>query len=233
MVLPDIAEGLSSQLGQQIQPTFGYYRQPNGWITFSPITRLERLKYTEEGWEYLAAYGTFDAGAYTVNHPFEGLFMFGGAKEMPVEQVLQTGLYIDPPRVPRCRQHLTQFHRAHTPDCWRGAKQVEFPQLADVPPELIGPFICEFCQRKMPTREARRQHQSVAHSAPLSNIQLGQSLGDTLANALGPPKAESAVANSDIETLRQRIAELEAEQVKIEKRRAAMAKARAARKSRV
>jgi hypothetical protein len=42
----------------------------------------------------LEAYGAFDMAAYTVNHPFEGLFMFGGAKEMSVDQVLETGLYI-------------------------------------------------------------------------------------------------------------------------------------------
>src|SRR3990167_2054769 len=205
----EISDDASAQLGRRIQPTFGYYRQPNGWITFSPITRLERLRYEEQGWKCLAEYGFFDAGAYTVNHPLEGLYMFGGAKELPVEQVLQMGLYIDPPKVPRCRQHLTQFHRSHREACWSGAQPVEFPQLAGVSPDLIGPFICDFCQRKMPTKAARQQHQSVAHTKPLGEVQIGTSLGKALAEAMGKAGAPVAVAPTQ-DMLLQRIAELEA-----------------------
>lgn len=229
MVLAEIQEGMSSSLGQNIQPTFGYYRQPNGWITVSPNTRLERSKYIEEGWQYLEQYGSFDMTAYGVNHPLEGLFMFGGAKELPIDQVLATGLYIDPPLVPRCRQHLTQYHRAHKQDCWRDAKPVDFPQMSDVAANLIGPFVCEFCNRKMPTQQALTQHQGVAHRVPLNNIQLGRTMGDSLASALGKPKvAEDNEPGK--EALLQRIAELEAEQAKTEKNRATMAKARAGRK---
>ena len=201
----EISDDASAQLGRRIQPTFGYYRQPNGWITVSPITRLEKLKYVEQGWTCLDSYGTFDMTAYTVNHPLEGLFMFGGAKELPAEQVLQMGLYIDPPLVPRCKQHLTQFHRSHRADCWRGAQKVEFPQLADVPKELIGPFICDFCKRKMPTVEARQQHQSVAHTKPLGDVQTGTSLGKALADALN-----GKTADPEKELLLNRIATLEA-----------------------
>lgn len=203
----EVSDDIASGLARRIQPTFGYYRQPNGWITFSPITRLERLKYEEQGWKCLADYGFFDAGAYTVNHPFEGLFMFGGAKEMSVEQILQTGLYIDPPLTPRCRQHLTQFHRAHRAECWRGAVRVEFPQMADVPADKIGPFVCDFCQRKMPTVAARTQHQSVAHEKPLGDIQTGSSLGKALAAALNGQKEVTPTQ----ETLQRRITDLEAQ----------------------
>ena len=180
----DILDGVSAGIGRNIQPTFGYYRQPNGWITISPNTRLERLKYSEEGWTYLGDYGAFDMTAYTVNHPLEGLFMFGGAKELCVDQILKTGLYISPPLVPTCGQHLTQYHRSHNLACWKGAKPVEFPQLDSVDGALIGPFLCTFCDRKMPTQAALTQHQSVAHKTPLSNIELGRSLGTVLGEAL-------------------------------------------------
>ena len=208
----EVSDPVSSELGRRIQPTFGYYRQPNGWITISPITRLEKLRYVEHGWVSLDAYGAFDMGAYTANHPFEGLFMFGGAKEMSVDQILQTGLYIDPPLVPRCRQHLTQFHRSHTANCWRGAQRVEFPQLADVPKELIGPFICDFCNRKMPTAQAREQHQSVAHTEPLGDVRTGTSLGKALAEAMNKVNAPVAPAPAmpSQDELLKRIAELEA-----------------------
>ena len=208
----EVSDPVSSELGRRIQPTFGYYRQPNGWITISPITRLEKLRYVERGWVSLDAYGAFDMGAYTANHPFEGLFMFGGAKEMSVDQILQTGLYIDPPLVPRCRQHLTQFHRSHTANCWRGAQRVEFPQLANVPKELIGPFICDFCKRKMATVEAREQHQSVAHIKPMGDVQTGTSLGKALAEAMNKVNAPvaPAPATPSQDELLKRIAELEA-----------------------
>lgn len=227
----DISDEVSSAIGRRIQPTFGYYRQPNGWITISPSTQMDRMKYTEEGWTYLEAYGTFDMTAYTAGHPFEGLFMFGGAKEMPTEQVLQTGLYIDPPLVPTCKQHLTQYHRAHTRECWRRAEKVEFPQLAKVPKELIGPFVCDFCQRKLPTPAAREQHQSVAHAKPLGDVRLGRALGDTLSGVLGQQQA--APDDGEKEALRQRVADLEAERAKTQENRDRMAKARAKRKSKV
>lgn len=209
MAITDIDDALSSQVGRRIQPTFGYYRQPNGWITVSPITRMERLKYTEEGWQYLEKYGVFDMTTYTANHPFEGLFMFGGAGEMSAEQVIATGLYIDPPLVPRCRQHLTQFHRSHTRDCWVGATRVEFPQLANVPQGVLGPFVCDFCKRKLPTAEARQQHQSVAHSKELGNITTGRSLGDSLAAALSGVKPIAQATEPGLDELKARIAQLE------------------------
>ena len=199
---PTLAEQAAAGLGQNISPTFGYYRQSNGWITVSPNTRLEKLKYVEEGWQYLEQYGAFDMTAYTANHPLEGLFMFGGAHELPIEQVLQMGLYIDPPLVPTCRQHLTQYHRAHKKGCWRGAVPVEFPQLDSVDEALIGPFVCEFCQRKMPTPISLKQHQSVAHTTPMNNIQLGRSLGESIKSAMQP--------DAELARLRLLVAELEA-----------------------
>ena len=233
-MLPDISEGLSAELGRRIQPTFGYYRQPNGWITVSPNTRLERLKYTEEGWEYLEHYGAFDMTGYSINHPLEGLFMFGGAKELPVEQVVQMGFYIDPPLVPRCQQHLTQYHRAHRQECWRGAKKVVFPQLDGV--AVAGPFVCDFCGRKMPTQKARDQHQEVMHATPMNNIQLGRSLGDTLGGILGQGRTAPvavatpvAAAMPDNAGLLQELEALKKYKTKVEEDRARMARMRALR----
>ena len=179
-----VSEQLSADvaLSRRIQPTYGYYRQPNGWITFSTITRLEKLKYVEQGWESLDVYGTFDASPYVLAHPFEALFMFGGAHEMPVDQLTQTGLYMDPPLVPTCRLHLTQFHRRHTRACWNGAEPVEFPQLEGLDLE---PSPCGLCERVLPTVEAKVQHQSVVHKEALGNLQTGKSLGESLAEALG------------------------------------------------
>lgn len=189
-VLDDVAASIS--VTRRIQPTYGYYRQKNGWITVSTITRLERINYLERGWQHLGQYGAFDMTPYVANHPLEALFMFGGAHELPVEQVIQMGFYMDPPMVPRCKQHITQYHRSHNAVCWQGATPVEFPQLANVPASRLGPFPCEFCSRKLPTVEARRQHQGVAHKEELGNLEAGKSLGDSLAAALHRPTASAA-----------------------------------------
>ena len=215
-----LVEELAAQtaVARRIEPTYGYYRQPNGDITVSPITRLERIKYIERGWKSLEQYGAFDMTPYVANHPFEALFMFGGTHEMSAEQVLQTGLYMKPPMVPKCKQHITQFHRGHIPACWVGAQPVEFPQMVTLPPERVGPFACRFCPRELPTREGREQHQTVAHQDALSSLRTGESVGQSLAGLLGKvldtPVPVPVQNSAEIEILRQHIARLEAEQRK-------------------
>lgn len=220
VIREDTEDPVSSMAKQQnIQPTYGYYRQPNGWITVSPITTFERVKYIGEGWTHLNQYGAFDVSPYVINHPFEALFMFGGVQEMCADQVIRTGLYLDPPLVPTCRQQLTQYHRGHNPACWLGAKRVQFPQLANVDTSELGPFPCAFCERQMATIEAREQHQSVAHKEALGSLQTGRSLGVSLAEALnkngavpggvaiGQASSQEAMLQ-EISELKQAVAEL-------------------------
>ena len=163
-----------------VRPTFGYYKQPNGWVTVSPITELEMLHYTKQGWTRLNRYPNIEMNnAYMATHPFEALFMAGGAKEMPVEQVIQMGFAMNPPIVPTCRKMLNQFHRGHVESCWQGAQPVEFPQLEGLE---IQSFSCRFCENVHPTEAGRRQHEMVAHKDERGNI----SMGDALAGALAP-----------------------------------------------
>ena len=206
MVSEQLAASIAGQRG--IQPTYGYYRQSNGWITFSTITRLEKVKYLEQGWQSLDQYGTFDASPYMLNHPFEPLFMFGGVHELPVDQIIQMGLYMDPPMVPVCGRHLTQYHRGHERSCWVGAKRVEFPQLEGLD-VLTSP--CGYCERVLPTTKALEQHQSVAHKDSLRDIQTGRSLGTTLAEVMGTPTlapAEAEEMQRQIEELKELVATL-------------------------
>ena len=156
--------------------------------------------------------------------------MFGGVHDMSADQVLQTGLYMNPPLIPRCRLHITQFHRTHTKACWVGAQPVVFPQMAELPPERVGPFQCKFCPRELPTREGREQHQSVVHQEALGSLRTGQSVGESLAGVLGQLQ-KAPVGGDENAALRRRIEELEAEQAKTLKNREHMAKARAARRS--
>jgi len=100
--------------GERVQPNYGYYRQPNGWITMSVVTQLEELQYRREGWTPLSQYGRFEmSSVYEANHPFEALFMQGGAVEMCLEQIVELGYHLNPPIMPSCGRVLHQYHRAH------------------------------------------------------------------------------------------------------------------------
>ena len=208
MVNAAIVEDVGASLGQKIQPTFGYYRQANGWITISPVTRMEMVKYIYEGWECLVQYGVFDMTPYVANHPFEGLVMMGGVHEMPVDQLLQTGLYLNPPMVPGCKQHITQFHRGHNRTCWFNAKPMDFPQLVGIPNSLKGPFPCDICQRKdLATAAALAQHQKVAHHDELGVLQMGATIGTSLGSALKPATAENTSGIVELQAQIQRLRE--------------------------
>lgn len=182
----------ASGLTGRISPTFGYYRQPNGWITVSPVTDLEELKYRREGWERLSRYGRFDMTTYTADHPLEALLQFGGAHELPVEQILHQGLHLNPPRVPACGLLITQFHKQHAGRCWAGAQPVVFPQLEGRTD--LEPFVCRFCSAEKPTLAARDQHEGVMHREEKADVRTGESLANALIRGLAGRVAVPAAA---------------------------------------
>lgn len=176
------------------QPAYGYYRQTNGWITVSPATDLDELKYRREGWEALTQYGRVEmASEYAADHPLETLFMMGGAKELPAEQIIQMALHLNPPLVPTCRRRLDQNHRRHTGACWQDAQPVSFPQLSDWP----APLYCTFCNREFPTPEAKEQHEGVAHKDEKGDIRTGEVLAEALVKGLKGSEAEPSAASAD------------------------------------
>lgn len=161
---------------------WGYYRQPNGWITVAITTEIETVHYIKEGWTPLPQYGGVEmTSKYAADHPFEPLFIAGGAKELSIEQIRETGLYLDPPLVPACGRRLSQYHKRHAPECWRGAKPVVFPQLEGLDLE---PARCRHCDNEYPTEAARDQHETVSHKESQGDIKMGEALGQALAQAL-------------------------------------------------
>ncbi len=175
----------AAQLGrtQGFRPTYGYYRQPNGWITGSPATDLEELNYRREGWEPLTQYGRFEMGTpYMADHPLEPLFMRGGAHELPVDQIIEQALHLNPPVIPSCGRALDQDHKGHTARCWQNPVTVTFPQLNG---EMPDGFQCRFCDRQpSPTEKARDQHEGVMHREEKSDIRTGETLADSLVRGL-------------------------------------------------
>ena len=208
----------------RIRPTYGYYRQPNGWVKPAVVTAMEELKYRREGWVPLPQYGRFDMGtSWAADHPLELLFVMDGAKELCEEQIRQQGLFMNPPLVPTCRQGLTQLHRQHDRNCWIGAKPVEFPQVAHMTD--LGPFLCRFCDRKLPTTEARSQHEGVMHKDEKSDIRTGETLAACLIEGLRPVAAPTVAAapvttGSATDAQLMRLAQLEAADLaRLEKQR--------------
>ena len=95
---------MTMQQNPAVKPNYGYYRQPDGRVTLSPANDLDELKYSRMGWTALRQYGKFEATSpYVANHPLEGLFLAGGAKELSLEQITVQGFHVDPPTGPRWR----------------------------------------------------------------------------------------------------------------------------------
>ena len=185
--MANLAQEIGTGVSPRARPTFGYYRQPNGWITASPATDLEELRYRKQGWTPLPAYRRFDmASQYAADHPFDALFLLGGAHELSVEQVIANGFNLNPPLAATCRTPLHQYHPNHTADCWRGAQPVEFPQLAGLTVER---FTCRFCEAVRPTEAGCEQHENVAHKKERGDVRTGEVMAASLAAGLAPALA--------------------------------------------
>lgn len=182
----------------RVRATYGYYRQPDGFITVSPATDTDELRYRRGGWEPLRQYGTFEmATPYMASHPLEPLFMAGGAHELTEEQIRQQGLHLNPILVPSCRTPLSQEHKRHTRACLANQRPVVFPQLERMTD--LGPFPCQMpgCARPpFPTRAARDQHEGVMHKPEKSDERTGESLAAALIQGLGGQAPTAPVAVS-------------------------------------
>ncbi len=178
---------------QRVKPIYGYYRKSDGWVTVAVTSPMEMLSYLKEGWTHLPQYGTFDLSTqYGADHPFDLLFQYGGAKEMSVRQVIESGYAINPPKIPRCKTPITQFHKRHIAQCWP-AIPVEFPQLKNI---KIEKFHCfdETCGRVFPTAEGKKNHETVAHKEERTSTRTGNVLADALAKALKGSTIEQVVS---------------------------------------
>ena len=144
-----------------------YFRCPNGGeIHAADDGGLELPKKLRMGYQPLDEYGRFGNSAYYVEHPFEPLFQAGGAREMPISQIIANGFHLNPPLVPTCGLHVgmdRHQHVRHRPECWRRARPVVFPQLEGV--EVPGEQVCDYCGRDdLPSPAAKKQHTEVMHS---------------------------------------------------------------------
>ena len=180
---------------------WGYYRQPNGWITIAIVTPMEKMNYVNEGWQHLSQYGLVELTTkYAADHPFETLFFHGGAKEMPVDQIQEMGFGLNPPVLPSCSQRLNQYHKKHSPSCWVNMKPVKFPQLAGI--ELPS-YPCHHCAEIRATEAGRESHETVVHKKDMGDLKMAEALAGAL-NKREAPTSLIGMAETIAEALDRR-----------------------------
>jgi hypothetical protein len=113
---------------------YGYYRRDDGTISCDEMGGNAIARHTRDGWVPLQQYGTYNMTYRDVDRPLDNLFRQGGAKELPVSQLIEES-YAYPIFGPGKDDYYAVD----------GVK-VEFPQLvgADVPPLKD----CPFCPRR-------------------------------------------------------------------------------------
>lgn len=150
----DLGEGAMADSAQ-----YGYWRKPDGWITTSGVWPTNYIKKARQGWAALdREYGTFldETKEWSIRKdPYRRLLERGGAKEFPVDQILELGWHRDPPRVK--------------------GRAVHFPQLTGVETEDVQ---CLYCRRWFITSIHLHKHQSVMHKEIAQNEQLARVLGE-------------------------------------------------------
>jgi hypothetical protein len=123
---------------------FMYYIQPNGYIHPAESHEGERSRYIAKGWTELRKYGVFLWLEWAVPRPLDHLFLRGGAKELPWEQVVEEGwAYLDYVAQP-CGYEIDG--RPCCPD--QRPVKVEFPQLIARPAPPLKE--CPYCPRQLP-----------------------------------------------------------------------------------
>jgi hypothetical protein len=175
-----------------------YYHQPNGWITSGQMgkARSRMHAYRDQGWTpLLDEYGLFDLGFdYYAQAPMEVLLCRGGAKELPVEQVLALGWHLHPPLLPNCRAALGAEHKArtgkakHFDRCWKNARPAVFPQIEGM--TFTKPEECEFCPRDdFADDKVRTQHIRVAHRDEMKEIAAAREMAKQVGAVMGAAAA--------------------------------------------
>lgn len=151
---------------------FVYARErSNGYLTNAPCYPADRVE-REKAVEYLDEYGEHDYDAYVLQHPWDMLLRFGGAKEFPVAQILEHMWQWNPPVI--------------------DGEVIEFPQLEGVD---YADIVCAFCGKRMPSENALHDHSTVMHPDRVAagDLAAGVTKGMRDAMAVGPSVPEQDI----------------------------------------
>lgn len=151
-----------------------YCRDPKtGWITGGSAYMPERSPTERQGFRYLDEYGEHEHNLHWLNNPFEMLLRFGGARELPVEQVQEQGWDRHPPMV--------------------DGEVIAFPQLEGIELDKID---CPFCFRALPSEKGKRSHITVMHADRVAADDLATGVTKGMSAALAQGRSTIAVAEA-------------------------------------
>lgn len=153
-----------------------YYRQPSGEIVLASAAKMDMATRVEMGWAALQKYGVLAADYEAAEHPFAQLFRQGGAKEVPVWQLIEHGF-----TYPVFGKDRNEYYKVD------GVK-VEFPQLAGTTiPSLEQ---CPHCDRTG-THDQIQNHEEVQHQKDMMPVKMARQLGQIFKGEGDTLKAET------------------------------------------
>lgn len=157
-----------------------YYVQPNGHVAPASAQKMDMSNFIDRGWRPLKRYGSYVADHVNINRPLDHLFRKGGAKELPISQLLDEGFAYPLWGATGDQPYAFQV-LALNPETGKtevvGEEVAEFPQLVGVTlPPLEN---CHHCGRRG-THDQIEAHEEVQHQKDLAPVKMAQALGQAL-----------------------------------------------------
>ena len=182
---------------------YGYWRKPNGWITFEQY-RHNTLDRFMRRWSMLPQYGEFkligQPGWDPHRDPYAALVAKGGAGELPPDQVLALRWHRRPDRTERGARSrvwvlIDQYIQRGLEI--QDAVEAVLPQLVGTDWREWRDYHCQFCpQRVFNTASDVARHESVMHREDVRSREIRDSISDALtkSGAQQAPLLEAVVA---------------------------------------
>lgn len=167
---------------------FMYYRQPNGHIASGETHENQQQRYIRAGWQPLPKYGQFLWNEWSNQRPLDHLFLRGGAKELPYDQLIEEGwAWLDGKYIVR----PCTFSINNRPCCTNEPLRVTFPQLAGRVLPAIVP--CQYCTRTG-TEKQISDHIDVSHAKDMAPMKVAQMIGESFGKATQKEAPSSSFA---------------------------------------
>ncbi len=182
---------------------YGYWRKPDGWVTFEQFRHNTYDRFIR-GWNMLIQYGEYKLTGQGAWDPhtdvFAALVVRGGAKELPVEQIMSLRWHRRPDRTDRTARArvwglVDQQMQAGLAE--QDAVEAVLPQLKGSDWRTWRDHHCQFCpQRVFNTESDVLRHESVMHREDVRSREIRDSIGGALerAGAQNAPLLEAVVA---------------------------------------
>lgn len=170
-----------AQFADPNESLYGYWRKPNGWITFHQ-NGPNSVELFFRGWMALPAYGTYPPPTHArpsaqVGDPYFDLVRRNGLKELPAEQVLALGWHRKPSGQAK-RSHRLVWERV---EAYLQSGLEEADAVRAVLPQLQAAawqeHACPLCpDRRFLEAAHLEKHQAIVHAENVRTRELRDSL---------------------------------------------------------